>query len=119
MNEQAIKANQEGGLGLCSRMVARLDFKARATGAVDARGIKAKQDERTRSRRMGGWADGWTCQNFRRDFAIVSGRMVRTLWAACLGRRIRLRMREQNMVAGPELDVAFVFHCEALDTGLA
>ena len=46
MNEQAIKANQEGGLGLCSRMVARLDFKARASGAVDARGIKAKQDER-------------------------------------------------------------------------
>ena len=26
-------------------MVARLDFKARASGAVDARGIKAKQDE--------------------------------------------------------------------------
>ena len=41
-----IKANQEGGLaGLCSRMVARLDFKARASGAVDARGITAKQDE--------------------------------------------------------------------------
>ena len=30
----------------------------------------------TRSRRMGGWADGWTCKNFRRDFAPVSGRMV-------------------------------------------
>ena len=43
----------------------------------------------TRSRRMGGWTDGWTCKNFRRDFAIVSGRVVRTLWAACLWRRIR------------------------------
>ena len=45
VNTQSIKANQEGGLGLCSRMVARLDFKARASGAVDARGIKAKQNE--------------------------------------------------------------------------
>ena len=38
----------------------------------------------TRSRRVDGWADGRTCKNFRRDFAPVSGCMVRTLWAACL-----------------------------------
>ena len=45
---------------------------------------------------LGAWAALAAVQNAIKgkrwkDFAIVSGRMVRTLWAACLGRRIRNR----------------------------